>query len=152
MPIINLLSCVVFGTRNANGETIFYKASDIMELASLTSTLPVSRSTSCLMKRKPRWAGDSLSATVKTVRSLLSRGREIYLCDRSAHYAHRIHRIRVASFGDFLRVKTDYGWSTVWYSECLVDESGRVLYSPVDDSVDDCLVSLVEDLSILPLR
>jgi hypothetical protein len=122
-----------------------------MELSLLSLPLPASRSVSLLpaLKRNPCRTKAPLSSVVKEIKTVLKSGTGIYLCNPSASYAHRICSIRVASFGDFLRVKTDYGWSTVWYSECLVDESGRVLYSTMP--VDEWIVSLVEDLGILPL-
>jgi len=103
------------------------------------------------MKRKPRRAVGHLSVVVKEVKSVLKSGTGVYLRSRSAPYAQRIYRVRVASFGSRLRVKTVYGWSTVWCSEYLADEFGRVLYSMVVCDDWDWIVSLIEDLGILPL-
>jgi len=116
-----------------------------MGLTSSSLTLRVRRS----IKHKPRRAVTPLSAVVKEVKSALKSGSGVYLRSRSARYAHRIRKIRVASFGDFLRVKTDYGWSTVWYSEYLVDEFGWVLFSMM--LCDDWILSLIEDLGGLSL-
>jgi hypothetical protein len=118
-----------------------------MGLTSSSLTLRAPRS----MKRKPRRAVGHLSAVVKEVKSALKSGTGVYLRSRSASYAQRIRKIRVASFGDFLRVKTIYGWSTVWYSEYLVDEFGAVLFSMVHCDDWDWIVSLIEDLGVLPL-
>ena len=96
-------------------------------------TRPVSCSASYHpMKRNPRRTDGHLLSVVKEVKSVLKSGTEVFLCNRSAPYSHRIRNLRVASFGNFLRVKADYGWSTVWYSECLVDEFGVVLFSMLD--------------------
>ena len=109
-----------------------------------------------LLKRDPRRSDGHLPAVVKAVKSVLKSGMKVYLCSRSETYAHRIRQIRIASFGEFLRVKTAYGWSTVWYSESLVDESGGVLFSPAEydeiDEVllDDLLDSFLSDFAVLP--
>ena len=125
-----------------------------MGLTSSSLTLPAPRSASASllpMKRNPRRAVSPLSTVVKEVKSVLKSGIDVYLRNRSATYAHRIRKIRVASFGDFLRVKTDYGWSTVWYSEYLVDEFGGVLFSMVLYDDWDWILSLIEDLGVPPL-
>ena len=118
-----------------------------MGLTSSSLTISVSRS----MKSKPRRAVGLLPVVVKEVKSVLKSGTGVYLRSLSASYAQRIRKIRVASFGDFIRVKTVYGWSTVWYSEYLVDEFGRVLFSMVVCDDWDWIVSLIEDLGIPPL-
>ena len=116
-----------------------------MGLTSSSLTLHVLRPT----KRKPRRVVGHLSVVVKEIKSALKSGARVYLRSRSAPYAQRICCIRVASFGDYLRVKTVYGWSTVWYSEYLVDEFGGVLFSMM--LCDDWILSLIEDLGVLPL-
>ena len=116
-----------------------------MDLTSSILTLPAPRfaSASLLsMKRNPRRAVSPLCVVVKEVKSALKSGTGVYLRSRSAPYAQRIYRVRVASFGDFLRVKTVYGWSTVWYSEYLVDEFGGVLFSMVLCDDWDWIVAL----------
>ena len=100
-----------FDTQNVKDKAVFYKAINIMGLTSSSLTLPAQRSASASrlsVKRNPRRAVGHLSAVVKKVKSVLKSGTEVYLCNRSARYAHRIRSIRVASFGGFLRVKTDF--------------------------------------------
>ncbi|MCL2120401.1 MAG: hypothetical protein FWH27_18460, partial [Planctomycetaceae bacterium] len=57
----------------------------------------------------PRRSDGHLPSVVKAVQSVLKSGTKIYLCSRSETYTHRIRQIRIASTGEFLRVKTAYG-------------------------------------------
>ena len=108
---------------------------NIMDLNSTSLTIRVSRS----MKRKPCRVVGHLSEVVKEIKSVLNSGRGVYLRSRSAPYAQRICRIRVASFGGFLRVKTAYGGE-------LPDDLTRVEFQLRRDALKYLGVKTVQDL------
>jgi hypothetical protein len=97
-----------------------------------------------------------LASVVDKVKSLLSSGSVVSLCGRSQSFSHQVYAVRVDPSGLFLRVKTLYGWSSVWYSEYLIDESGVILfetpeYEELDDELlDDAILHFINEFGILP--
>lgn len=64
--------------------------------------------------------------------------------------------IRITRSSKLLQVDTAYGWVTVWATESLTDESGRVLYSsPNYNELQkqmslEALQSFVDKIGLLP--
>lgn len=76
---------------------------------------------------------------------LLNRRVSIYLTDNENTYKIRVYGVRVSPNDDLLEVNTCTGWSSVWYSERLIDGYGDILFESIpleefDTELLDCLV------------
>lgn len=97
-----------------------------------------------------------LHSVVNRVKGLLSSCKSVYLRANDGAYVMPIWGIRVTRSSKLLQVDTAYGWSTVWGTESLVDESGECLYcSPNHHELElqlsqESLDAFVESIGLVP--
>jgi len=102
-----------------------------------------------------RYTDTELEAVCLKVKRVLSKRATVYLTNTLGTYKMTITDVRISPDHLLLQVRIREGWTSVWYSEKLVDVFGDSLYeSPcfsLDDlSMEDAFDRFVLEFGLLP--